>query len=142
MFQLIISAHTINYENQILHHWTIPSEHRFIDGSFSMMKDGKVSIENAHNVLESYPITSLSKADQDYVYQKVAQIKALNSNSVAKATPEINKKYFGKMLLMVLFLITFAAFIIKAADQRKRKYLIPIVVVGASTLLFSFGKKC
>ena len=141
MFQLITSAHTINYENQILRHWTIPTEHRFIDGSFSMFKDGKVSIENAQNVLESYPITSFSKVDQDYVYQKVAQIKALNSNSVAKATPEINKKYFGKMLLMVLFLITFAAFIIKAADQRKRKYLIPIVVVGASTLLFSFGKK-
>ncbi|MEI7509316.1 MAG: T9SS type A sorting domain-containing protein [Flavobacterium sp.] len=141
MISLFASAHTINYQNQVLRHWNIQKEHLFVDGSFSMVKEGKVYIEDAQNVLKSYPLDELSKADQDYVTQKEAQINAINTNSIPKTSNEILKIFYLKIIMIVLFLIVFTYFLFKATDKRKTKHIIPIVFVGISVTLFSFGKK-
>ena len=141
MISLYATAHTINYQNQVLRHWTIQKEHLFVDGSFSMMKNNMVYIEDAQNVLKSYPLDALSKADQDYVKQKEAQINAINTNSIPKTSNEISKEFYVKIIMIVLFLIVFTYFLFKTTDKRKRKYIIPIVFVGVSVTLFSFGKK-
>jgi hypothetical protein len=50
LLSISIYSHTINSENQILRHWNITKEHQIIDGSFSMLKNGIVYIEDAQNI--------------------------------------------------------------------------------------------
>jgi hypothetical protein len=134
-------AHTINYENQILHHWTIQKNHQCIEGSFSMLKNNMVYIEDAQNNITKHPLASLSKADQDYVHLKDLQIKALNSEAIPKISHEISKKFIEKWILVVLVLVILVYFSNKLIHSSKRKYFVPILFVGVLISLFSFGKK-
>ena len=74
-----IFAHTVNYENQVLRHWNIEKEHIFVDGSFTMFKNGKVYIEDANNHILSFPLASLSKEDQRYSLQRETKVASLNA---------------------------------------------------------------
>ena len=103
LISITVSAHSINYQNQVLRHWTIVKEHRLIEGSFSMVKEGEVYVEDAQNVLIHVPFEALSKADQDYVRQREVRVKAINS--IANSTTGISKEFQGKIILIVLFLI-------------------------------------
>ncbi|WP_264520184.1 T9SS type A sorting domain-containing protein [Flavobacterium sp. N1994] len=133
-------AHTINYQNQVLRHWNIQKEHRFIDGSFSMMKDGKVYIEDAQNNIRSYPLNTLSEADQIYVKQREEQVVALNMNSTQNAT-ESKEVFRVKLMGIVLLLLALAFWFYKAGSRNKVKYLAPILGIGILMTLYSFTKK-
>ena len=74
-------SHTINYENQVLRHWFIQKDNKYIDGSFYMFKNGKVYIEDAQNSVLSYPMAALSKPDQAFALQKEQKVEVLNNDS-------------------------------------------------------------
>lgn len=137
----IIFAHTINYENQVLRHWFIQKENKFVDGSFSMMKNGKVYIEDAQNQISSVPISSLCKADQDYANQKEAKIIGVNTNVIKSNTVQSKSVYYCKVGLMFFVLLLISSLLYKYSDKKKIKYLAPILFSGIIITLFSFTKK-
>jgi hypothetical protein len=137
----LIFAHTINYENQVLRHWFIKKENKFVDGSFSMIKDGKVYIEDAQNQILNFPISSLSKADQDYSNKKQNRIIAINTNSINSNSIESKPIYYYKIGLIFLVLLLIFSLLYKYSDKKKMKYLAPILFSGMTITLFSFAKK-
>ena len=98
--------HTINYENQVLRHWFIQKDNKYIDGSFYMFKNGKVYIEDAQNSVSSYPLATLSKQDQAFALQKEQKVEVLNNNSSYQKN-EVNSHFnFNiKVAFIGLFLL-------------------------------------
>jgi hypothetical protein len=103
-----IFAHTINYENQVLKHWNIQKENKFVDGSFSMLKNGKVYIEEGNNTIVNFPITDLSIEDQTYAQQREAKVEAINT-TFNNSNSDVNQtilKYKFMFIAFMLLLIT------------------------------------
>ncbi|WP_309607614.1 T9SS type A sorting domain-containing protein [Flavobacterium sp.] len=136
-----IFAHTINYENQVLKHWFIEKENKFIDGSFAMIKNGEIYIEDADNNLLHFPISSFAKADQVFANQKEATVKAINTNVVGQNIEENNFKLSYKLGLIALFLLITTSILFRYSDRKKLKYLVPIMFCGVIVTLYGFGKK-
>lgn len=141
MWSILNYSHTVNYENQILRHWNVQKEHQFIDGSFSMMKNGIVYIENAQNNITKHPFTSLSKKDQDYVKQREVQINAINTLAITQNSIEKNSPFYESYLLIILLLLGLTYYLYKVIDRKKMKFVIPIISFGLLMTLYSFTKK-
>lgn len=141
LISISIYSHTINYENQVLRHWNIQKEHQFIDGSFSMMKNNMVYIEDAQNSITKHPFSSLSKADQEYVNQREAQIKAINTLSASQNNVEKSSYSYIKYLVILLLFFGLGFYLFKVADRKKMKYVLPILSFGVLMTLYSFTKK-
>lgn len=141
LLSISIYSHTINYPNQILRHWNIQKEHQFIDGSFSMKKNGIVYIEDAQNNTVKYPFSSLSEADQNYVNERQQRVIAINKQTIEKHSTETATILYAKFLLIVLILLGLSFYFIKVTDKKKIKYLLPILFVGVVMTLYSFSKK-
>ena len=130
-------SHTINYQNQILRHWYIQKEQRYIDGSFSMYKDGKVYIEDKQNQLIPVDFSSLSKLDKIFALQKEAKVDAIN---IEPKRSNNEKVFMTKAVIISLFMILLALILFKITKREKIKYLSPILCVGVLTMLYSFKK--
>ena len=139
-FSLNVFSHTINYKNQVLRHWYIQKEMKYIYGSFSMYKSGKVYIEDAKNNIFSYPILTLSKEDQNYALQKEDAI--LKINSIQNQNSAQNQTIFNyKIAFILLFLLAFGWYLYKKTATAKLKYVLPILSLGVVMTLYSFTKK-
>jgi len=136
-----IYSHTINYQNQILRHWNIQKEHQYIDGSFSMFKNGIVYIEDTQNKTVKHPFSSFSSTDQNYIKRKEAQVKAINLQTLSPNKVESETLYYIKLTLIVVFLMVISSYFFIIADKKKLKYVVPILSVGVLMTLFSFSKK-
>ena len=141
LFSISIFSHTINYENQILRHWNIQNEHFQLDGSFSMMKNGMVYIEDAQNNITKYPFSSFCKADKTYIKNREAEIIALNSKVLISKNEKDSTLYYYKLFIIGFLLIGFIYFIIKLTANNKLKYVLPILLLGVLMTLYSFTKK-
>lgn len=140
LFSFSMVSHNIDYSNQMLRHWYIQKENKYIDGSFNKFKNGIVSIEDAQNNIIDVTFESLSVSDQIFVRKKEEAIIALNSSTPSNKN-EITSKLIIQSFLIILLLSLFSFFIFRKTDKEKRKYLIPIVSAGIIMTLFSFGKK-
>ena len=136
-----VFSHTINYDNIVLRHWSIQKEHQFIDGSFSMMKNGIVYIDDAQNKIIKLPFSSLSSADQNYVNEREERVDALNKQTILKDSTENITMFYAKFLIILLILLGLSFYFFKAIDKKKIKYLLPILFVGVIMTLYSFSKK-
>ncbi len=141
MLNSYMFSHTLNYEKIVLRHWSIQKDNTFIDGSFSKLKNGLVSIEDAQNRIINIPLESLSDADQAYVKKREEAIIYLNTSIPSVKKSENNSPFLIKSLLIVIFLLVFGICIFKIAERKKIKYLVPILFAGLVMTLFSFGKK-
>ncbi len=133
-------AHTINYSNVVLHHWSIAKENKTIDGSFYMYKNGNVYIEDASNKIFNYPLADFSKDDQAFAMKKQAWVIDMNKKLQESITlPDKAQSPFDiKFWIVVLILAGVAVYSFFFAEKKKRKYLIPIMSVGTVMTLFSF----
>ena len=139
---LNVFSHTINYQNQVLRHWYIQKENKYIDGSFSMYKDGKVYIEDAQNSVSSYPLATLSKEDQAFALQKEQKVEVLNNDTASQKSESNNQFNFNvKVGFIGLFLLLLSIYLYSVSDKKKTKYLVPIIYVGVLFTLYSFTKK-
>ena len=100
-----VFSHTINYDTIVLRHWSIQKEHKFIDGSFSMIKNGTVYIEDAQNKTFKYPLSSLSLADQKYVNERQQRVNAINKQTILKDSTENIIMFYAKFLIIALILL-------------------------------------
>ena len=71
-------AHDAHYSNVDLHHWKFSKNKNVVKGSFYMMKDNNVLIEDAHERILSFPFESLSTSDKDYVAKLIQKIATIN----------------------------------------------------------------
>lgn len=139
VFMLTFSmfSHTINYQHQVLRHWYIQKEHRFVDGSFSMLKNGKVSIEDAQNHRMIYPLSFLSKKDQSFVLQKQEYVDQLNTTTISEKSTYFNTRIF----FIIVVLLAIALWYFKYGNKTKAKYIFPVLGFGLILTLYSFAKK-
>ena len=140
LFSNIINAHDVNYENQILKHWSFLKSEKTIEGSFYMFKNGEVYIEDINNTIVHIPLKSLSFNDQSYVLKKQENITQLNkqfeNNTIKQnTTNRIPMVLFVLVILIFLSIITFSI-----KNKTKLKYIIPVVLFGAVITLLSFNK--
>ena len=136
-----IFAHTINPDNLNLRLWKLEKENKIIEGSFSMMKNGNVYIEDANNNFVHFPITSFSKLDQDYANHREAAITEINTNSTLKNKAITPTSFYFKYSFVVLFLLLLTSVLFKYSDKKKLIYLLPVVALGTLFSLFGFAKK-
>ena len=135
-----VFSHTINYENVVLRHWSIEKEHKFIDGSFMMYKNGVVFIEDANNAISKVAFSDLSNEDQKFVTSKNSWVK--NLNTIAPEKKESTQRILDyKFWLILLSLIAFGYYIFTISDRKKLKFLYPVLFLGILTSLYSFTKK-
>ena len=136
-----IFAHSINPENSNLRLWNIEKQNKIIIGSFSMMKNGEVYIEDEHNILIHFPITSFSKTDQEFANKKNKYITAINSSNINQTNIQVPNSFYIKFGLLVLFLISFTSILYNYTNRKTLIYLIPVVGLGTLFSLFGFAKK-
>ena len=135
-----VFSHTINYENVVLRHWSIEKEHKFIDGSFMMYKNGVVFIEDANNAISKVAFSDLSNEDQKFVTSKNSWVKNLNT-IVPEKKGSTQIIFDFKFWLILLSLIAFGYYIFTISDRKKLKFLYPILFLGILASLYSFTKK-
>ncbi|WP_310377356.1 T9SS type A sorting domain-containing protein [Flavobacterium sp.] len=136
-----VFAHTINSDNQVLRHWNVQKENKIIDGSFSMLKNGNLYIEDAHNNLIHFPIASFTKADQEFALQKASNIIAINTNVIEQKNIQIPNRYYFIFGLLGLFLTTLTVVVCKYSKKKSLIYLISVISFGALFSLFGFAVK-
>ena len=134
-------AHTINSDNLYLRLWKIEKQNLIIEGSFSMIKNGNVYIEDAHNIISNYPLNDFSYTDQVYARNRAVEIKLMNTvvmNQNKLITPN---SFYLKYGLFGLFLIVLSVFIYHKSNNKKYFYLLPVIGLGIMFSLFGFAKK-
>lgn len=140
LFSTSVFSHSIHYDKVVLRHWSITKEHKFVDGTFYMLKDGKVYIEQANENIVHFPLHYLSKEDQSFALKKDDLVKNLNTISQSK-TEEKQSLFDPKFWIILFTLLAFGFYIYKLSDRKKTKYLYPVLFVGTIAALYSFAKK-
>lgn len=140
-FCVLSFAHTINYDKVMLRHWTVTKENNSIDGSFYMLKDGNVFIEDADDNIIQYPLSSLSKDDQKFALKKAAWVNDLNAKLLAQTNQPIKtaSTYNYRYLLVAFILVFFGWYLLRFASREKLKYFVPVLSVGVIMTLASFS---
>ena len=133
-------SHTINYDKIALRHWSIQKEHKCIDGTFMMFKNGTVFIEDANNTISKFPLSYLSKKDQAFVMKKEEWVKNINTISPQKQAG-IQSIFDYKFLIILFSLLGFSYYIFTLTDKKKLNYLYPVLFLGIIISLYSFTKK-
>jgi len=136
----LIFSHTITYYKIVLRHWSIQKEHKFVDGTFMMFKNGMVFIEDENNRISKFPLTDLSKEDQAFVLKKEKWVKSINNISPEKETG-IQSVFDYKFWTILFSLLAFGYYIYTLSDRKKLKYLYPVLFLGILMSLYSFTKK-
>lgn len=135
-----VFSHTINYDTIVLRHWSIQKEHKFIDGTFMMFKNGTVFIEEANNKISKVVFTDLSKEDQEFVSKKNNWVKKLNTIGPEKKK-SIQSVFNYKFWIIVFSLLAFGYYVYTISDRKKIKYLYPVLFLGVVISFYSFTKK-
>ena len=118
-----VFSHTINYDKIVLRHWSIQKEHKFIEGSFMMYKNGDVFIEDVNNTISKIPLTALSKEDQAFVIKKEEWVKNLNT-IVPQKEAGIQSILDYKFWTILFLLLVFGYYIYSLSDRKKIKIFI------------------
>ena len=136
-------AHDLNYEKVIPHQWKIEKENKTIDGSFYMLKDGKVFIETTEQKIVSFPLQSLSKADLKFAVEKENKILALNREIIANQNVVLKKPtiFDAKFLIVAILFLLFGIFLLQLRRKEQFKYLLSVFILGLSFALYSFTVK-
>ena len=140
LFSLFACAHTVNYSHVIQKHWNI-NEHKFVDGSFYMYKNGDVYIEDAKNQVVHYPLKSMSIEDQKYVMDRYNKILKANEQLLAQSHNVVAKDtVWNPMFFLAIFLVMgLAVYTVYSFHRAQFKYLLPILMVGIITTVLGFS---
>jgi hypothetical protein len=138
----LIYAHSNHNGNTVLRHWQLTVENKTIDGSFYMLKNGELYIEDATDNIVHFPLAGFSKEDQTFAIQKAEFIKTINAkiqtlnNSQVKQTSAFDFKFWLIISSLIVLIITTHYF----SREKKNKYVLPILLMGTVSVLYSFTK--
>lgn len=140
ILSLCAYGHNVNYKNIDLRKWHLLNDGNSIEGSFYMIKDSNVYIENAENKIIELPLRSLSETDQEYIRNKHNHILELNEQLSIKRDYEHDSLpgIQTKIIFWVILLAGFSVFVWSKTYRDKRRYLLPVWITGVVFTLFSF----
>ncbi len=140
---IVIFAHNSNYEKVALHHWHLKNQKQVIEGSFTMLKNNLVYIEDANQKICAFPMSLLTKTDQQFAIKKYANIAKLNEQLVSNANnSNVSEPLFNQKIgIVFVFILALSFFTFIYTDKAKRKFIIPVLLVSTSTALLSFSIK-
>lgn len=140
----LMKAHDLHHGEEALRHFTFNNKKDAVDGSFYMMKQEYVYIEDAHEKLSKYPLSSFSKLDQDYILAKQAWVKKINNQGTNRITsPQAKTSFlhdFWVWPLTILFVIL-SLLIVYFSERQKLKFILPILLAGLLVGMYSFAEK-
>ncbi len=139
----LIYAHSVSNEHTTIRHWNIAKQDKAIDGSFYMYKNGEVFIEDLKSNIVHFPLTQFSNEDQTFVLKKDEWIKAINNRILIKNTEAVAKNSFLdlKLWLIISGLLILGLLMRRFSNNKKMKYLMPILSIGIIMIFYSFTKK-
>ena len=138
------SHHSHNDENIHLKKWTFQDKNISKEGSFLMYKNGEVYIEGHHQEVVHFPLTALSKIDQDFVKNKYNQIATINKQieNVTETKELLSWNYSSiawySTLGILLLLGTLSLFWFK---NKSLKVVVPILAACTVALFYGFKQK-
>lgn len=143
VFGIQLQAHDIRSNQIKLREWHFANNNKAIAGSFYMFKDGKVFIELTNNQIVSYPLNSLSQADQGFVNTRYAQIAKLNDQKISAPGQNTNNASSDalKIMSIILILSAFGFIAFRYIDHKKMKYVFPVLAVGVLSSFLGFKPK-
>jgi hypothetical protein len=137
-------SHNTHYDKILLHHWSIEKENQTVAGSFYMLKNGDVYIEDANENIIHFPLSSFSKEDQAFVLKKNECVREINNDVLAKnsiSEQENQSAWNIKLWIITLCMLLFGFAVFIFASKKKLKYIIPMLFVGSLMILYGFVKK-
>ncbi len=137
----VMTAHTIGNDPVNIRHWSIEKEHKYVDGSFYMFKDGKVFIEDINYKVEGYPLLSLSDEDQVFALNKNEWVKEINKRIIVPSKEEATPLFDFNFWMMIAALFLFGVYLFSFSNKRTIRYLLPVFAIGAVFTLYSFTGK-
>ena len=141
-FATFAIGHNVNYEHVALRQWSNELTHESITGSFYMYKNGEVYLENEHNQIQHFPLSAISKNDQEYVNKRVEAIEALNFSTDTSLNTK-SPLNGGILLFSILSLLSilFGIFIVKNYRHEKIRYVLPVAFLAFVFSIWGFTKK-
>lgn len=134
-------CHDLNTATLPLREWHL-SENRVVRGSFLMLKNEKVFLENENHEIVSFLLTEFSGDDQGFVNKKSEAINQLNNSHKGQASkPEEIRFFLLKAGSALLLLITIFGLSYRFLRGRARKVAFYFMSVGLISTLYSFKNK-
>ncbi len=137
-------AHDLRYQNLPLKQWHLKGKAQPVSGSFYLLKEGTLYLEDPEGAIITLPISALSSEDRRYAVQKNQRILELNQTlpSSIKVSSASSRLHVDTRFLVLFFmLLVLAWFSVLAANKKRLKYIIPVWAVGVGAGLLSFGSK-
>lgn len=140
-------SHGIESHDQSLKIWKIEAQKKQVEGSFYMLKDKQVYLENHYGNLINYSFSQFSEADQKEILVKQHKINLLNhelanlSHSKVTQNASSTSSNAVKIGLFSVVLFTLGVVFFSASNRSKRKKFIPIISFGFILFMFSFTIK-
>ena len=127
-------AHDINSNSLKLRIWNINNTQ--LAGSFMMMKDNVVYIEDQKNQIIHFPLVNFSATDRQFVAREYNKILNLNTQIVTpKKLTVFNFKKLGSALFLLVLILLITYFL---AKQNRMRLVTCFLIVGLSSILYSF----
>lgn len=119
--------------------WHFEDKSIAAEGSFLMVQDEKVLIENGEEVL-SFSVNELSWVDQDYINRKAEQIATINGVSLEKRSNVIMGNPALFLIAGILLCLGFIVFVsVKSFQKRNSKLLVTAI---ASFVILATAISC
>lgn len=133
-----IFGHNLNIENAPPRHWHLPTLKKTIEGSFLMLKNGSIYIEDANSRVLHFPLQFFSAEDQKFALHKNEWINQINKEMhAADNLPASNDRFFiVGILLLCLWL-----YIIVIKKNNKIRYFTPVPAFGLLLIIYGFKGK-
>lgn len=134
-------AHDLHPGQFPLHHWANQQNKIIADGTFYMLKNDCVYLEDAHLNLVKIPLKNLSKEDQQYAWAKNHRVQELNQNTFDETPSKENRSqnFLVEKLQFIGFIsAAFLLCMMLFLNRQKARYLKPLLMVALATFTFGF----
>lgn len=136
-----LMAHVGAEHNSPLKKWFLTTENKVIEGSFLMLKDAMVHLEDAKHITHKVPFGSLNAADQAYVEQRCEHIEKINQELVRKTTTQkpFDWAHFFKHYVFLTTVFALALLFLVAQTIRKKRFSLSYLTTFLICILLTFS---
>ncbi len=134
-------AHDLHPGQFPLHSWTNTQNQVIAEGTFYMLKNNLVFVEDAHLKIVQIPLKTLSVQDQNYALEKNQRVTNLNQSPFdEKASDTTSDEYLSaeKVKFLGFILVVFLFCLVLFTQPKKVRYLMPLMLVALATLTYGF----
>jgi hypothetical protein len=131
-------GHDLRHEQTVLRQWQLDKQHKRIEASFLMFKDGEVYLEDRQHTVGHYPLESFSIADQALVLGKWGQIQQINTPSMTENPSASWRGGFQVLPILLWGGLLFTLFLFTLLTPRRHRWSYAMVF-GLGWLVTLYG---